>query len=161
MSIEVAGKDSPQGRRIVWFALGLLFALVGLGASITTLASVESLTGLAFSMVIVLPGLLWISTGVRVLVRVSGIKPDVRIAGSGIAAFTISAALGLVGTCLALFFWVISRSVWVNEGGTLDTAPNQGLVVAGLCLLTTIVCLALALASASVDERVPAEGADR
>lgn len=161
MGIEVAGKDSPQERRIVWFALGLLFALLGVGACITTLASVESLAGFAFSMVIVVPGLLWVSTGVRVLIRVSGIKTDLPVAGTGVAAFTISAGLGFIGTCLALFFWVLSRSVWVNEGGTLDTAPNQELEIAGICLLATIVCLALALAAASVDERRPADGDDR
>ena len=161
MSIEVAGKDSPQERRIVWFALGVIISLIGAFASVASLSSVENLAGLSFSMVIVVPGLLWTSTGVRILVRVSGIKPDVPIAGSGVAAFTISAGLGLVGTCLALFFWVLSRSVWVNEGGTLDTAPNNGLVVAGLCLLATVLCLALALAAASLDERLPANGVDR
>ena len=161
MSIEVAGKDSPRGRRIVWFSLGALISLIGLGAIVTTLLAVEDVTGLALSMVILIPGLLWVSTGVRVLARVSGVKPDVPVVGSGVAAFTVSAAVGLVGTCLALFFWVLSRSVWVNEGGTLDTAPNNGLVVAAVCLLATIICLALALTVASVDERLPSGEADR
>lgn len=161
MGIKVPGKDSPRERRIVWFVLGVIISLIGAFASVATLSSVENLAGLAFSMVIVVPGLLWISTGVRILARVSGIKTDVRIAGSGVAAFTISAGLGLVGTCLALFFWVLSRSVWVNEGGTLDTAPDNGLVVAGLCLLATVLCLALALAAASLDERLPSDGVDR
>ena len=150
MSIKVAGKDSPQPSRVAWFSIGVIITMIGLAMAVIPLLEVENLAGLAVSMILVAPGLLWISTGTRVILRVTGLRPLVRIGSSGVAAFTITATVGLVGAFATLFFWVLARSVWVNEGGTLATAPNDALIYTGACLVFTVICLALAFASSRV-----------
>ncbi|HRV60124.1 MAG: hypothetical protein KDB54_07075 [Solirubrobacterales bacterium] len=150
--IQVATEDSPGKRRAAWLAIGAVTMSIGLGMVAFPLAAVESLDGLAASMILVVPGLLWLATGIKVILRVTGRKADVLIGSTGVVAFTISAMVGVLGTFVMLAFWALSHSVWVNEGGTPETAPNDGLIYAGACFLYATICLLLAFASSRIED---------
>ncbi|MCB0870486.1 MAG: hypothetical protein KDB52_06605 [Solirubrobacterales bacterium] len=150
--IRVATASSPRMQRVAWLVTGGLVCLVGLALVAITLSSVESLAGLAASMIIVIPGLLWVATGLNVILRVTGKKPEAPVGSAGVAAFTISAMVGVLGIFLMLAFWALSHSVWTNEGGTPETAPDDGLIYAGICFLISIICLVLAFTASRIDD---------
>lgn len=140
MGIEIPTPESPPKRRIAWLA-GAGFAIVlGLALLVGPLVKVTSWVDLAFAMFLVVPGLAWLTAGVKIILRVSGRGPTTRVMPAVVLSLMMSAGLGLAATMIFLFFWVIGRSVWLNEGGDLSDFPNNSyLLVAGGCLMLGLI----------------------
>ncbi len=152
MGIEVATRESPKPQRISWLiGAGIAIAL-GLVLAVGTLASVRTLEGLAASALLVIPGLLFLTIGVKVVLRVTGKKPDVRIRTLTVIAFSLAAALASITTVASLFFYALSKSVIAHEGGEPTSNPEHILIATGIFALVTVGAFILAVVSIRIDD---------
>ena len=153
MGIEVATQQSPPKRKFAWYAAAGIAILIGLALIIAPLVKVTSWDGLAFSMFLVIPGLIYLVTGAKIILRVSGVRPTTPLMPSAVLSLMFTAGLSTLGSLFFLFFWVLGRSVWLNEGGDLSDFPNgHYLLIAGGCVAFGLIAMMLALKAFRIED---------
>jgi hypothetical protein len=152
MGIEVPTSDSPKGSRVSWLVGAGVAIVIGLILSAGTLAGVRSWGGLAAAAILVIPGLLYLIIGAKVILRVTGIGPESRIRALVVTTFSITAAVASLSTVATLFFYALSKSVIEHEGGTPTSDPENILIATGILALVTVGAFVLAIISTRIDD---------
>lgn len=77
----------------------------------------------------------------------AGGRSKLNISDPGSIALLLTFCLSAFGAFVCAFFWMVSRSVWVDEGETLATAPNHALIPVNICAAVSVVSLGLFMAA--------------
>lgn len=152
MGIEVPGKDSSPGKRAAWFAIGFLAIAIGLTLTIGSLTQVEDTADLVFTALLWLPGILYVFSGIRLILRVSGKQRGLPVRGPLGLSLTLTAISGSFLTMVFLLFWALGRSSWVHEGGDLSDFPNSLMIASIVAGVVTIVAVVLAIVSTRIED---------
>lgn len=150
--IEVpTGKPAtPQG--LAWLGCAGLAIAIGLLLTVGVLLQVSSFEQLLWSLILVGPGCLFVVTGTAIVLRVTGMRPHLRIKDLIGLSWTAAAILASIGTLGALFFWAVGRSSWVHEGGDLADYPPDAMIAAGIGAGLVIASIALGMITSRIED---------
>jgi len=101
----------------------------------------------------VLPGVSYLVAGIKTILRISGLPPKARIMPPFVMSFMLTSGVALLGSLFFLFFWVMGRSVWLNEGGDLSDFPNDHyLLIAGGCVALGLIAIAMTVTAFKIED---------
>lgn len=152
MKISIPTPASPRKARIGWCIGGGVGIAVGLYLASFPVFQIGSWVEFALAFVPAFPGVLFVVTGLRVILRVSGIWPDSRIKALSVLSFALAATMCSIGTVGSLFTYAVARSALEHEGGTADASPMVLLVAAATLAVLTLAFFFLASFATRIED---------